>query len=130
MSDAGVFQARRRRRIDLAEQWLAMIPQRTEFPGLRPRVEAAILEAQGDVEGALKKLDEVETLLLGIPNEFLREINVRFLRRWKAELVAGGDTEAVFWTDAREVEGTAGVGGGSLSPSHAAGKISQGSASN
>jgi hypothetical protein len=46
MSDAGVFQARRRKRIELVEQWLAMIHQTTEFPGLRPRVEAAILEAK------------------------------------------------------------------------------------
>jgi hypothetical protein len=89
-----VFQARRRKRIDLAEQWLAMIPQNTEFPGLRPRVEAAILEAQGDVDGALKKLDEVETLFLAIPNETMREINVRFLCRWKSELVAAGVTPA------------------------------------
>jgi hypothetical protein len=87
MSDAGVFQARRRKRIDLAKEWLAMIPQKTEFPGLRPRVEAAILEAQGNFDGALKKLEEVEMLFLGIPEEALREANVRFLRRWKAELL-------------------------------------------
>jgi hypothetical protein len=46
------LRARRRKHIDLAERWLAMIPQTTGFPGLRPRVEAALLEAQGDVEGA------------------------------------------------------------------------------
>ena len=49
MSDAAVFQARRRKRIDLAEQWLADIPQKTEYPWLRPRGEAAILEAKGDI---------------------------------------------------------------------------------
>ncbi len=88
MSDAAVFQARRRKRVDLAEEWLEMIPQGTKFPGLRLRVEAAILEARGDFDGALKKLEEVEMLFLGIPDEALREINVRFLRRWRTELFA------------------------------------------
>ena len=88
MSDAAVFQARRRKRVDLAEEWLGMIPQGTEFPGLRPRVEAAILEARGDFDGALKKLEEVEMLFLGIPDEGLREVNVRFLQRWRTELLA------------------------------------------
>ena len=74
MSDAAVFQARTRKRVDLAEEWLEMIPQGTEFPGLRPRVEAAILEARGDFDGALKKLEEIEMLFLGIPDEGLREV--------------------------------------------------------
>jgi len=95
MSDAGVFQARRRRRVDLAEEWLAAIPEKTEFPGLRPRVEAAILEARGDVNGALRKLEEVETLFRGIPDRGLREANVRFLGRWKAELLAASGAQAV-----------------------------------
>jgi hypothetical protein len=95
MSDAGVFQARRRGRVDLAEEWLAMIPERTEFPGLRPRVEAAILEAQGDLAGALEKLEEVETLFRGIPDRGLREANVRFIGRWKAELVAADRAQAI-----------------------------------
>src|SRR5262249_53413039 len=53
ISDAAVFQARRRRRPDLAEQWLATLPIPTQFPWLRPRAEAAILEARADVAGAL-----------------------------------------------------------------------------
>ena len=84
MSDAAVFQARRRRRVDLAEQWLAEIPQKTEYAWLRPRVDAAILEAKGDVKGARKKLDEVETLIAANPNQALREISLRGVRRWKA----------------------------------------------
>ena len=90
MSDAAVFQAQRRKRVDLAEEWLGMIPQQTAFPGLRPRVEAAILEARGDFDGALKKLEEVELLFLGIPDEGMREVNMRFLRRWRTELLAAG----------------------------------------
>ncbi|RPJ57133.1 MAG: hypothetical protein EHM23_21530 [Acidobacteria bacterium] len=51
MSEAAVFQARRRKRTDLAEQWLADIPPTTGLRWLRPRAEAAILEAKGDVRG-------------------------------------------------------------------------------
>jgi len=85
-SDAAVFQARRRRRIDLAQQWLAELPQKIEFAWLRPRAEAAILEAQGDLDGARTKLDEVEKLIGASPNQALREMSLRGVRRWKAEL--------------------------------------------
>jgi hypothetical protein len=86
MSDASVFQARRRKRIDLAEQWLADTPEKTEYPWMRLRGEAAILEAKGDTSGALKKLDEIETMILAVPNQAVREISLRGLRRWKSEL--------------------------------------------
>jgi hypothetical protein len=86
MSDAGVFQARRRRRVDLAEQWLAAMPEEVEIPWSRTRVEAAILEAEGDVQGALTKLEEAERLILATPNQALRESAHRSLLRWKSEL--------------------------------------------
>jgi hypothetical protein len=86
MSDAAIFQAHRRKRIDLAEQWLADIPEKTEFPWLRPRGEMAILGARGDIAGALKKLDEVEKMVLAVPNEAVREISLRGVRRWRVEL--------------------------------------------
>jgi hypothetical protein len=86
MADAAVFQARRRKRIDLAEQWLADILEKGEYPWLRPRGEAAILEAKGDTAGALKKLDEVEKMILAFPNQAIREISLHGLRRWKSEL--------------------------------------------
>ena len=88
MSDAGVFQARIRKRADLAEMWLADISSKTEMPWLRARVEAAILEAKGDIEGALKKLDAVEKQILALPNQGQREISHRSLLRWKSELLA------------------------------------------
>jgi len=84
--DAAVFQARRRKRADLAQGWLAELPARTEYPWLRPRAEAAILEAQGDVAGARKKLDEVEKLISASPNQATREMSLPNLRRWKSEL--------------------------------------------
>ena len=86
--DAAVFQARKRNRIDLAEQWLSEVPQKTFFPGQRLRVESAILEAQGNLEGALKKLDEVETALMTIHDSYGRSVSQRSLQRWKRELQA------------------------------------------
>jgi len=86
MADAAVFQARRKKRIDLAEQWLADIPEKGEYPWMRPRCDAAILEAKGDITGALRKLDEIEKMILAFPNQALREISLNGLRRWKAEL--------------------------------------------
>jgi hypothetical protein len=86
MSDAAVFQARRRKRIDLAELWLSDIPAKGEYPWIRPRGEAAILEAKGDTAGALKKLSEIEKMVLAVPNQALREMSLRGVRRWKAEL--------------------------------------------
>ena len=53
---------------------------------MRPRCEAAILEAKGDIGGAMKKLGEIEKLILAVPNEALREMSLRGLRRWSAEL--------------------------------------------
>ena len=90
--DAAVFQARRRKRADLAQQWLADLPARIEYPWLRPRAEAAILEAQGNVAGARKKLDEVEKLIGASPNQAIREMSLPNVRRWKAELQAVPET--------------------------------------
>jgi hypothetical protein len=86
MSDAAVFQARRRKRADLADQWLAGIPTTTPNPWLRSRAEAAILEAKGDIAGALRKLTEVEPFINTIPSPAQREAQLQLLRRWKSDL--------------------------------------------
>lgn len=86
VSDAAVFQALRRKRVDLAQQWLADLPHNAKFPGLRTRAEAAILEAQGNTEAAVSKLEETETALLRWPNALQRELSLRGLRKWKSEL--------------------------------------------
>ncbi len=86
MSDAAVFQARRRKRPDLAEHWLAGIPAQTQHPWFRSRAEAAILEGNGDVDGALRKLGEVETEIRSLPNNAQREGLLRLLQRWRSEL--------------------------------------------
>ena len=74
MSDAAVFQARRRKRADLAEEWLAKIPANTPQSWLRSRAEAAVLEAHGDFEGADRKLDECEKAIRALPNATQREV--------------------------------------------------------
>jgi len=86
MSDAAVFLARKRKRADLAEQWLDALPQVTQVPWLHIRAEAGILEARGDLKGAIGKLNEVEEKILAIPNSVQRELSLRFLRRWQSEL--------------------------------------------
>jgi hypothetical protein len=86
MSDAAVFQARRRKRADLAEQWLAEIPETTPRVWLRSRAEAAVLEAEGDIGGALKKLEEVEAAILALPDDSRRGTQLRLLHRWKSGL--------------------------------------------
>jgi hypothetical protein len=88
MSDAAVFQARRRGSGEAAQQWLAAMPAATGRPWLRLRVEAAILEARGEVEAASRKLDEYEAaiLALALPSEAQRDMLLLSLRRWQAEL--------------------------------------------
>ena len=86
MSECAVFQARRRKRPDLAEQWLAGIPANTQYRWLRSRAEAAILESKGDVRGALGKLGEVEAAFLTFPRNPQRENLLRLLQRWRSEL--------------------------------------------
>jgi len=85
-SDAAVYQARRRKRADLADQWLAEIPVTAQYAWFRSRAEAAILEANGDVDGAMKKLAETETSLLAIPKSAQRETLLRLLHRWESDL--------------------------------------------
>jgi hypothetical protein len=84
-SDAAVFLSRLGK-LDLAEAWLADVPPATYMPGLRLRAEGAILHARGDRDGAFSKLDEVETMLLAIPNETQRTASLRFHRRWVSYL--------------------------------------------
>jgi hypothetical protein len=87
ISDVVVFQARQRKRADLAALWLADL-QSTPTLWLRARAEAALLEAQGDIAGALRKLDEYEAALLALPNKAQRDILLRELPAWRSELQA------------------------------------------
>jgi hypothetical protein len=86
MSDAAVFQARRRKRTDLADQWLAGIPVKTQHSWFRTRAEAAILEAKGNVDGAVRKLAEVEAAILTLRRNAQRDASLRLLEPWKSDL--------------------------------------------
>ncbi|HEY2392184.1 MAG TPA: M50 family metallopeptidase [Candidatus Angelobacter sp.] len=88
-SSAAVFQARKKKHGDLAEGWLSELPEKTITPNLRLYGEAAIREAQGDLEGAVKKLDEIETTLLAIRDTQQRAVSQRSLKRWRRELLEG-----------------------------------------
>jgi hypothetical protein len=70
----------------LQQTGLAGIPAGTQYPWLRSRAEAALLEGKGDVEGALRKLAEVETAILSLPDNAQRGASLRLLQRWKTEL--------------------------------------------
>lgn len=84
MSTAATFQARRRQRVDLAEQWQAELPANLEHPWTRAWGEAAI--PKGDLAGVRQKLAEIEELARKWPNEAVRTILQRSLERWRAEL--------------------------------------------
>ena len=88
MATAVAFQARRRKRLDLAEAWLADIPSPTALTGVREQGEAAVLELRGDRAGALRILERVETSIEGQAGYPGRDLTLRLLRRWKSELEA------------------------------------------
>jgi len=87
-ADAAIFQARRRKRADLAEQWLADTSEKSLMPEFRLNAQAAILECQGDIAGALKKLEESEAVIVKQAEPYRRETSLKYLRRWRAELQA------------------------------------------
>ena len=86
ISDAAVFQGRRRRQPDLARQWLASLPNSLNT-WLRWRAEAAICEAQQDYAGALTRLEACEKAIQAWPSP-ARESVMRTLTRWQSELRA------------------------------------------
>lgn len=86
MSDAAVFQARRRGNLVLAHEWLAATPESREIPWLKTRAEAAILQTQGNIPAALEKLEQAEKMMRANPNEARREMSLRFLERWHNDL--------------------------------------------
>jgi hypothetical protein len=86
--DAAVFQARKRKRVDLARLWLNDLPEKPQLPAARLRGEAAILEAEGDIRGALGKLEAYEKEVLKINDRYQQRVSLLFLQRWQQELLA------------------------------------------
>ncbi len=60
--------------------------KKCKTPWFRYRAEAAILEAKGDVDGAVGKLTEVEAAILKLPKNAQRDTQLRLLDRWKSDL--------------------------------------------
>jgi len=88
ISDAAVFQARRRHRPDLAQRWLEDLASSEASPWLKLRAEAAILEARGEARAAVSKLDEIARLVEGFPDRRQREWLLCMLGRWRSDLAA------------------------------------------
>jgi hypothetical protein len=84
--EATIFQAKRRGRIDLAEQWLSDVPQETLTPGMRCLAEAAVLEARNDLAAALAKLKESEQAISMMPPGFERDVMLSSLTRRQSEI--------------------------------------------
>jgi hypothetical protein len=86
IANAGIFQADRRKRIDLAEQWLALLPVNPKALRKRLMVEGAILEAQENLTGALEKVNEIEREILATVEPSRQQSALRPFVKWRAEL--------------------------------------------
>jgi hypothetical protein len=86
MADAAIFQAERRHRVDLAEQWLADVPIDGATKNYRLKAEGAILQARGDFEAALLKITECIKDAESILDERKRHRSLVKLGQWKAEV--------------------------------------------
>ena len=83
---AASVQAERRGRIDLAEQWLAEIPDTAEFAAQRALGKSAILNARGDYAGALTELGVAEQGFSRNADPARRRIVVQELAEWRGEI--------------------------------------------
>jgi hypothetical protein len=90
MTDAAVFQGRRRKRADLAEAWLADLPDRTEIPWLRDLAQAGVSEAQGEIARALGALERAEQRIRVESNRVRRDASLRSIKRWRTDLKTQG----------------------------------------
>jgi hypothetical protein len=86
MADAAIFQAAKKKRVDLAEKWLAALPARLEVPYRRLMVEGSILEAQENYAGALQKVDEIEKTILSATEPARQQTTLKPFAKWRAEL--------------------------------------------
>jgi hypothetical protein len=82
-ADAGIFQASKRKKVELARQWLAEIPEATPNRWVRPWVESAILDAEENFQEALQKVDEAE---VAVRKEHPGIVMNKCLALWRDEL--------------------------------------------
>jgi hypothetical protein len=86
IANAGIFQAERRRRTDLAEQWLKELPEKLHVPYRRLMVEGAILEAQENFQAALHKVHEIERAIVSSTKPERQQAAFGPFAKWKTEL--------------------------------------------
>jgi hypothetical protein len=86
IADAAIFQARRRKRPDLAQQWLADLPADRALASARLRTEGAIAESQGNFAQAIEKVEACLQEAEKMENELSRKRLISKLTEWKGEL--------------------------------------------
>jgi hypothetical protein len=86
IADAAIFQALRRKRPDLAQQWLADLPVDPALTSTRLRAEGAIAEAQGNFAQAIEKVEACLQEAEKMKNERSRKRLIAKLAEWKGEL--------------------------------------------
>lgn len=87
ISDVAVFQAEKRNQPELARQWLQSLGPATATWN-RLRVEASILEAEGDLAATAAKLSECEAAAKALPDPQQRTWVLGIIERWQSRLGA------------------------------------------
>lgn len=85
---AAIFQARKRKNVALAKEWLQDAPQKLMVPAMRLNAEAAIFEAEGHIDEAVKKIEESMALARAIKEDSRRKVTIMLLEKWKAEITS------------------------------------------
>lgn len=85
---AAIFQARKRKNVAMAREWLQDTPRKLMVPAMRLNAEAAILEAEGHIDEALKKIDESMAQARAIKEDSRRKMTIMLLEKWKAEITS------------------------------------------
>jgi hypothetical protein len=86
IADATIFQALRRKRPDLAQQWLDDLPADPRLKSVRLRAEGAIAEARGNFAQAIGKVEACLQEAEKMENERSRKRLISKLAEWKVEL--------------------------------------------
>ena len=83
--EAAKFQVLRRKRVDLAQRWLAL--DRSDKPRLnRYFAEGLIFVHEGQLESAIAKVDEALSYIADTPETALRDQQEKAFKKWRLEL--------------------------------------------